>query len=110
MKAGWSVRYVICRSLSLIWSEWRNTSGFHRPCADIAFAGDWSFAEALYGTRLATDDGYVQKVLRATWNLDEASISRIKRVRALTAQFRGLLHRVHPVGEEILHHRVYFNI
>jgi hypothetical protein len=53
----------------------------------IAFAGDWSFTTTLYGERAAADAGYIEEVLRKTWQIDDASIGRIKRVRALTSQF-----------------------
>ena len=53
----------------------------------IAFAGDWTFTEALYGPRPAVDASYADEVLRRTWLIDEANIARINRVRSLTRQF-----------------------
>ena len=53
----------------------------------IAFAGDWCFAEALYGPRPATDAGYIAEVLQAIWRLDSESISRVKAVRDKAQRF-----------------------
>jgi ribosomal peptide maturation radical SAM protein 1 len=52
-----------------------------------AFAGDWAFAEALYGQRPAADDGYEREVLRGAWRLDDGAVARIRRVRAQAALF-----------------------
>lgn len=53
----------------------------------IAFAGDWSFARALYGERPEADRAYLEEVLCKTWRIDKAGIARIMRVRAMTSQF-----------------------
>lgn len=53
----------------------------------IAFAGDWTFTEALYGERPEADANYTQQILRETWRLDEASINWIRRVRSFTSHF-----------------------
>jgi ribosomal peptide maturation radical SAM protein 1 len=42
-----------------------------------AFAGDWLFAEALYGPRPDVDAAYVEDVLQRTWQLDDASVQRL---------------------------------
>src|SRR5215468_8435224 len=34
-----------------------------------AFAGDWSFTEALYGPRPAVDKRYLEEILINTWHL-----------------------------------------
>jgi ribosomal peptide maturation radical SAM protein 1 len=47
-----------------------------------AFAGDWVFTEALYGSRPEADAEYVQRVLREEWRVDQAAIDRLLRVRA----------------------------
>jgi ribosomal peptide maturation radical SAM protein 1 len=47
-----------------------------------AFAGDWTFTEALYGRRPEADAAYVQRVLRNQWHLDAEAIGRLWRVRA----------------------------
>jgi ribosomal peptide maturation radical SAM protein 1 len=50
-----------------------------------AFAGDWLFAAALYGTD--GDDGFVDSVLRELWHQDQAEIDRLLRVRQLVHDF-----------------------
>jgi ribosomal peptide maturation radical SAM protein 1 len=47
-----------------------------------AFAGDWTFTEALYGARPAADAAYVQGILRNRWHLDEDEIARLGRIRS----------------------------
>lgn len=53
----------------------------------IAFAGDWCFAEALYGPRPAADSEYLVRVLQDTWHVGEESIARVKAVRAMVGKF-----------------------
>lgn len=52
-----------------------------------AFAGDWTFTEALYGSRPQADAEYVRRVLRGEWRLDEAAIARLLRVRAYSEPY-----------------------
>ncbi|MBA3746648.1 MAG: hypothetical protein H0W96_04035 [Solirubrobacterales bacterium] len=52
-----------------------------------AFAGDWLFAESLYGPRPAADAGYVQEILRDQWRLQDASIARLLRLRTRCEPF-----------------------
>jgi ribosomal peptide maturation radical SAM protein 1 len=52
-----------------------------------AFAGEWCFAEELYGPRQETDTAYVQQVLANTWQLDQAAIARVLQVRSLARPF-----------------------
>jgi ribosomal peptide maturation radical SAM protein 1 len=52
-----------------------------------AFAGDWSFTHTLYGERPGAEGRYVQEVLRDAWQLSEAEIRRILRVRSLAPYF-----------------------
>lgn len=47
-----------------------------------AFAGDWSFSGALYGTSAAPGREYVEEILRGTWHLGDAEISRLLSVRS----------------------------
>jgi ribosomal peptide maturation radical SAM protein 1 len=53
----------------------------------IAFAGDWCFAEALYGPRPAADVGYLAEVLQKTWRLSTKTIAAVKEVRAMAEKF-----------------------
>lgn len=46
-----------------------------------AFAGDWSFTEALYGSRPRADAEYAEYVLRREWRLEESDVARLMRVR-----------------------------
>lgn len=52
-----------------------------------AFAGDWLFTEALYGPRPAADAAYVDEVLRSEWQLGDAQIARLLRLRAACKPF-----------------------
>jgi len=52
-----------------------------------AFAGDWSFTEALYGERPAADQAYIQEVLRNTWRLPESDIQNILSFRSKVSYF-----------------------
>jgi ribosomal peptide maturation radical SAM protein 1 len=52
-----------------------------------AFAGDWSFTHALYGENVERDQRYLQEVLCETWQMDEAAIQRILRVRSYVLPF-----------------------
>lgn len=52
-----------------------------------AFAGDWSFTEALYGERPAADQAYIQEVLRNTWRLPESDIQNILSCRSRVSYF-----------------------
>lgn len=52
-----------------------------------AFAGDWVFADDLYGPRPERDREYVQEILRNAWRLDEESIGRVLSARALAGTF-----------------------
>jgi len=52
-----------------------------------AFAGDWLFAEALYGTRRDADRAYVDDVLVRTWKQTEQDVTRLWRARAHVEAF-----------------------
>jgi len=52
-----------------------------------AFIGDWLFAEALYGPDPERDTGYLDKVLRGYWHLDQASLRRLRRIRTACELF-----------------------
>ena len=53
----------------------------------IAFAGDWCFAETLYGPRPAADARYLAEVLQKTWQLGLEAIAEVKTVRAMAGKF-----------------------
>lgn len=52
-----------------------------------AFAGEWLFAQALYGSRPEADDAYVDDVLRGTWQLGDDDIARLWRLRAAVGSY-----------------------
>lgn len=52
-----------------------------------AFAGDWLFTEALYGSRPAADAAYVRDVLRGQWQMADASIARLLALRGRCEPF-----------------------
>lgn len=79
------VRYLSFAFADLIGAEEYLWIGSTLPY--IAFAGDWTFAEALYGPRPEEDERYVDEVLRTLWRLNQPSIDRILRARALVPQF-----------------------
>jgi ribosomal peptide maturation radical SAM protein 1 len=60
-------------------------------CSDdvpyTAFAGDWLFAEALYGMRPYADAAYVDEILRREWALGDGDLLRLKRMRAHVEPF-----------------------
>lgn len=62
-------------------------------CSDAvpytAFAGEWLFAEALYGPRPQADGQYVEEVLRGTWQMPESDIDRLRRMRSRVEPFLG---------------------
>lgn len=59
----------------------------HGELPYTAFAGDWAFTAALYGSSPERDAAYVQDILRDTWWLDDSSIARILRARAYCEPF-----------------------
>lgn len=52
-----------------------------------AFAGDWVFAEALYGPRAKADDAYLAEVLGARWRIGDTDVARVRRIRAAVPEF-----------------------
>jgi ribosomal peptide maturation radical SAM protein 1 len=52
-----------------------------------AFAGDWTFTDALYGLRSSADAVYVQQILRGEWHLSDDVVSGILRIRCFAAPF-----------------------
>jgi ribosomal peptide maturation radical SAM protein 1 len=52
-----------------------------------AFVGEWCFTAELYGDRPEIDRRYIQTVLRDTWQLSEADVVSVERVRALSGPF-----------------------
>jgi ribosomal peptide maturation radical SAM protein 1 len=59
----------------------------HDEAPYTAFVGDWAFTEALYGPRPAGDARYFEEVLLGTWRLNDASLQRVRTVRAAASPF-----------------------
>jgi ribosomal peptide maturation radical SAM protein 1 len=59
----------------------------HGEIPYTAFAGDWLFAEALYGPRPEADSSYVEGVLRGLWQLSEEDVGRVLRARVQVEPF-----------------------
>lgn len=79
------------RYLTFAFAERVGLGDYLWVCSDevpyTAFAGDWLFAEALYGARPYADAAYVDEVLRRTWQLGDAAVVRLGRMRALVEPF-----------------------
>src|SRR5690606_30455103 len=52
-----------------------------------AFAGEWTFAEALYGARPDADAAYVNDILFDAWRLSGRDVERIVHIRSVAAEF-----------------------
>lgn len=79
------VRYLTFAFAELIGYEEYQWMSFDLPYT--AFAGDWSFTHALYGENYGNDNGYIQEILRKTWQLDDSAINRILHVRSRVPYF-----------------------
>ena len=79
------------RYLTFAFAERVGLGDYLWVCSDevpyTAFAGDWLFAEALYGARPYADAAYVDEVLRRTWQLGDAAVLRLDRMRAQVEPF-----------------------
>jgi ribosomal peptide maturation radical SAM protein 1 len=76
--------------LTFAFAEWVGVSDYLWLGSELpytAFAGEWLFAEALYGRRPESDAAYERDVLRAEWGLDDAQIARLKRLRMRVRPF-----------------------
>ncbi len=78
------------RYLGFTFAEFIGHDDYQWLCYQVpytAFAGDWSFTQALYGERPETDHDYVQEILRGFWHLSEEDIARILNIRSLVPHF-----------------------
>ncbi|MDA8233192.1 MAG: RiPP maturation radical SAM C-methyltransferase [Clostridia bacterium] len=72
------------RYLSFPFAEMIGHKLYNLICSDLpytAFAGDWTFAQALYGENHAQDDEYVNEILINSWNLDQEVINSLFFIR-----------------------------
>jgi ribosomal peptide maturation radical SAM protein 1 len=76
--------------LTFAFAEFIGQGDYQWMCYELpytAFAGDWSFTDALYGERPEAAQAYVQDVLRDTWRLSESDIGRILHIRSMVPYF-----------------------
>lgn len=91
LRAHCDAENVPCETqyLNLAFAERIGLADYRWVCDTIpytAFAGDWLFAAALYGPE--NDDlEYLDEVLRAQWQQDDADIDRLLRIRAAVLDF-----------------------
>lgn len=79
----WYLNLVFAETIGVVDYQWMTDD----KAPYTAFAGDWLFAEALYGARPEADAGYVEDVLRSEWHLDDASVGRLMRLRRSVEPF-----------------------
>lgn len=92
LKAGLTQQGVPCdvRYLTFPFAEFIGYEEYQWLTFEVpytAFAGDWTFTQALYGEHPVDEERYIQDVLRQRWQLDETSIGRILRIRSLVLPF-----------------------
>src|ERR1041385_3629935 len=67
------------RYLAFSFAEFIGQQDYQWICYELpytAFAGDWTFTQALYGERYDPDGTYIQDVLRDSWHLSKENIPR----------------------------------
>jgi ribosomal peptide maturation radical SAM protein 1 len=73
------------RYLTFDFAELAGVGNYLWVCSDevpyTAFAGEWLFADALYGARPYADAAYVDEILRRTWHLTDGEVARLQRMR-----------------------------
>jgi ribosomal peptide maturation radical SAM protein 1 len=78
------------RYLTFAFAEFIGHDDYQWMCYQLpytAFAGEWSFTEALYGDHSVADHAYVQDILRTAWQLPESDVARILRIRSMVPHF-----------------------
>ena len=79
------VRYLTFAFAEYIGHDDYQWMSYHLPYT--AFAGDYSFTQALYGARPEVDRQYEDEILRGLWRLPDADVRRIQRVAAFVPHF-----------------------
>jgi len=92
LKAELAEADIACeaRYLNLVCAELVGCDEYHWISTELpytAFAGDWTFTAALYGPKPQSEAGYVEEILKRTWQFEERDIARILRIRALVPHF-----------------------
>jgi len=78
------------RYLTFAFAEFIGQGNYQWMCYELpytAFAGDWSFTQALYGERPELEQEYIQKILREVWQLTDEDIRRILYIRSMVSHF-----------------------
>ena len=78
------------RYLTFTFAQWLGVANYLWVECELpytAFAGDWLFAEALYGRRPESDAAYVEDVLRGEWRLADAEVARLLQLRGRVRPF-----------------------
>ena len=78
------------RYLAFSFAEFIGQQDYQWLCYELpytAFAGDWTFTQALYGDQPELERAYLEDILRDAWRLSQANIARILRIRSLVPHF-----------------------
>lgn len=78
------------RYLAFSFAEFIGQQDYQWICYELpytAFAGDWTFTQALYGNQPDLERAYLQDILREAWRLSDADIARILRIRSMVPHF-----------------------
>jgi ribosomal peptide maturation radical SAM protein 1 len=92
LKAGLTQRGINCdiRYLTFSFAEFIGLNEYQWLSFELpytAFAGEWTFTQALYGERPESDRRYIEDILQQTWHLDVAAIERLRRIRSFVPHF-----------------------
>jgi ribosomal peptide maturation radical SAM protein 1 len=92
LKAGLASRGVPCdvRYLNLTFAAFLGLDGYNwvqGGLPHVAFAGDWLFAEALYGPQPADDARYLDKILGERWGVPPAARADLLAMRSRIEPF-----------------------
>ena len=78
------VRYLSIEfARRLGWQEYAVLTALPR----LAMAGDWVFAEALWGDQAPDANRYVAEILEGAWRLDEGCVNTVLHARALASPY-----------------------
>jgi ribosomal peptide maturation radical SAM protein 1 len=92
LKARLNEKGFVCdvRYMTFAFAEFIGQENYQWMCYELpytAFAGDWSFTEALYGARPDADQAYIETILREEWRLSDSDIGRILQIRSMVPHF-----------------------
>ncbi len=92
LQAGTQRQGHICTShyFGFLYAESVGLEDYIWVCNELpytAFVGEWLFARDLYGPNTASDKGYIDSVLRETWQLSNIDVARLLRMREWVEPF-----------------------